>query len=102
MRYSLLVKMFGLRLDRDWALRRHGKKFFRKVWAELLTLKLLGAAKQNERGWQTTGRGRYWLMLMMSAFFESVNEYRDAMRRHIAEETRQDCETCAVNVLTKA
>ena len=28
----------------------------------------------------------YWLMLMMSAFFESVNGYRDAMRAHIRDE----------------
>ena len=27
--------------------------------------------------------GRYWLMLMMAAFFESVNAYRDAMRAHV-------------------
>jgi hypothetical protein len=25
----------------------------------------------------------FWLMLMMSEFFESVNTYRDAMRAHV-------------------
>ncbi|MEO5960773.1 MAG: hypothetical protein ABIR80_16810, partial [Opitutaceae bacterium] len=52
----------------------------------LLTLELLGAATRDVRGWQLTGHGMYWLMLMMSEFFESVNGYRDAMRAHVHEE----------------
>ena len=86
MRYALLVRMFGLGLDREWALRRHGKKFFRTLWGELRTLELLGAAKRNARGWRLTERGMYWLMLMMSEFFESVNGYREAMRIHAGVE----------------
>jgi hypothetical protein len=86
MRYSLLVKMFGLYLDRRWALRRYGPRFFRGLWGELRTLEWLGAAQRDEHGWRLTERGMYWLMLMMSAFFESVAEYRDGMRAHIAEE----------------
>jgi coproporphyrinogen III oxidase-like Fe-S oxidoreductase len=93
-RYSLLVKMFGLRLDRDWALRRHGARFFRLVWGELKSLEWLGAARRDQRGWQLTQRGMYWLMLMMSAFFESVNEYRDAMRAHIPEELEPTSGAC--------
>ena len=80
MRYALLVRMFGLGLDREWAEQRHGKKFFRTLWGELLTLEVLGAAKRDARGWRLTPRGMYWLMLMMSEFFESVNAYREAMR----------------------
>jgi coproporphyrinogen III oxidase-like Fe-S oxidoreductase len=86
MRYSLLVKMFGLRLDREWALRRYGPRFFRRLWGELRTLEWLGAARKDARGWQLTERGMYWLMLMMCAFFESVADYREAMRAHIQEE----------------
>jgi coproporphyrinogen III oxidase-like Fe-S oxidoreductase len=82
MRYALLVRMFGLGLDREWALQRHGKKFFRTVWGELRTLELLGAARRDAHGWRLTERGMYWLMLMMSEFFESVNAYREAMRVH--------------------
>ena len=91
MRYRLLVKMFGLRLDREWALQRHGPRFFRRVWAELRTLEWLGAARRDACGWQLTERGMYCLMLMMSAFFESVNAYRDAMRAHIPEEKNPPC-----------
>jgi len=86
LRYSLLVKMFGLRLDREWALKRFGRRFFRRLWGELRTLEWLGAARRDERGWQLTERGMYWLMLMMCAFFESVAEYREAMRAHVQEE----------------
>ena len=84
MRYSLLVKMFGLRLDRDWALRRYGPRFFRRLWGELRTLECLGAATRDERGWQLTRRGMYWLMFMMSVFFESVAQYREAMRARVS------------------
>jgi coproporphyrinogen III oxidase-like Fe-S oxidoreductase len=86
MRYALLVRMFGLGLDREWARRRHGRKFFWRLWGELRTLELLGAARRNPRGWQLTEDGMYWLMLMMSEFFESVNAYRDAMRAHVRGE----------------
>jgi coproporphyrinogen III oxidase-like Fe-S oxidoreductase len=82
MRYALLVRMFGLGLDREEMQRRYGAKFFRTVWGELRTLEILGAARRNARGWELTERGRYWLMLMMSEFFESVNAYREAMRVH--------------------
>jgi coproporphyrinogen III oxidase-like Fe-S oxidoreductase len=86
MRYTLLMRMFSLRLDREWVLQRFGPRFFRKMWAELRTLEWLGAARRDDRGWQLTERGMYWLMLMMSAFFESVNDYRDAMRAHVHDE----------------
>lgn len=89
MRYSLLVKMFGLRLDREWVLRHHGPAFFRRVWGELRTLEWLGAARRDARGWQLTERGMFWLLLMMSAFFESVNEYRDAMRARVQHELHE-------------
>jgi len=94
MRYTLLMRMFGLRLDREWALRRYGPRFFRKLWGELRTLEWLGAARRDDRGWQLTERGMYWLMLMMSAFFESVNDYRDAMRAHIREEQHESDTLC--------
>lgn len=86
MRYALLVRMFGLGLDRAWAVGHHGRKFFRRLWGELLTLELLGAATRDTHGWRLTEKGRYWLMLMMAEFFESVNAYRDAMRAHVQME----------------
>lgn len=94
LRYALLMRMFGLRLDRAWARRRYGARFFRRLWGELRTLEWLGAARRDERGWQLTDRGMYWLMLMMAAFFESVNTYRDAMRAHIQVELTDEPALC--------
>ncbi|MBA3848532.1 MAG: coproporphyrinogen III oxidase [Opitutus sp.] len=94
MRYSLLVRMFGLHMDEAAVRAQHGAKFFRKLWGELLTLRVLGAARRDERGWHLNERGMYWLMLMMSAFFESVNNYRDAMRAHVNQELHEPTTMC--------
>ncbi|MBA4135941.1 MAG: coproporphyrinogen III oxidase [Opitutus sp.] len=95
LRYTLLVRLFGLFMDRKSILRQHGRRFFRKLWGELLTLRVLGAARRDARGWHLNERGMYWLMLMMSAFFESVNNYRDAMRAHVKNELHEPAEMCA-------
>ena len=95
LRYTLLVRMFGLHMDEASVRAQHGAKFFRRLWGELLTMRVLGAARRDERGWHLNERGMYWLMLMMSAFFESVNHYRDAMRAHVKDELREPVEMCA-------
>ncbi len=95
MRYSLLVQLFGLHMDRATVLAQHGPQFFRRLWGELLTLRALGAAREDARGWHLNERGMYWLMLMMSAFFESVNHYRDAMRAHVKDELHEPVTLCA-------
>ena len=95
LRYTLLVRMFGLYLDRASVEQQYGKRFFRKLWGELLTLRVLGAAREDARGFHLNERGMYWLMLMMSAFFESVNNYRDAMRAHVKNELHEPVEMCA-------
>ena len=101
MRYSLLVKMFGLHLERAWALRRYGPRFFRRLYGELRTLEWLGAARRDERGWQLTESGMYLLLLMMSAFFESVAQYREAMRARIQTELNANNEAKAPCWLVK-
>jgi hypothetical protein len=93
MRYTLLVKLFGLELDFAGARARHGWLFHVRLLGELLTLRLLGAVERGPHGWVPTMRGRYWLMLMMSEFFESVNAYRDEMRKRMGADnghTTQD------------
>jgi menaquinone C8-methyltransferase len=95
MRYSLLVRLFGLHMDEAAVRAQHGPAFFRKLRGELLTLRLLGAAHRDASGWHLNERGMYWLMLMMSAFFESVNHYRDAMRAHVKDELHEPVTLCA-------
>lgn len=95
MRYSLLVQLFGLHMDRAAVLAQHGPKFFRRLWGELLTMSVLGTVQRDATGWRLNERGMYWLMLMMSAFFESVNDYRDAMRAHVKDELNEPVTMCA-------
>jgi hypothetical protein len=86
MRYDLLVRLFGLRLEKEWVRARYGPRFERALGAELLGLKLLHYVVEDERGWSLTKRGMYLWVQMMSAFFESVDAFREQMRRHIQAE----------------
>lgn len=86
MRYDLLVRLFGLRMEKDWVRARYGKRFERTLGPELLGLKLIRAIAEDERGWSLTPRGMFLWVRMMSAFFESVDEFREQMRRHIDDE----------------
>jgi menaquinone C8-methyltransferase len=90
MRYDLLVRLFGLRLDDDWLERRYGRSFFWRLAPEMTALNLLGAVRRDRRGWQLTERGMYLWVLMMSAFFESVNVFREGMRHNIRAELDAD------------
>lgn len=86
MRYDLLVRLFGLRMEKDWIRARYGERFERTLRPELLGLKVLGAIAEDERGWSLTPRGMFLWVRMMSAFFESVDEFREQMRCHIIDE----------------
>jgi coproporphyrinogen III oxidase-like Fe-S oxidoreductase len=86
MRYDLLVRLFGLRLEKDWVRARYAERFERTLRPELLGLKLIGAIAEDEQGWSLTPRGMFLWVRMMSAFFESVDEFREQMRRHITDE----------------
>jgi hypothetical protein len=57
---------------------------------------VLGAATCDREAWRLTERGMFWLMLMMSQFFESVNACRETMRlRAEREHVESSCEGCA-------
>jgi coproporphyrinogen III oxidase-like Fe-S oxidoreductase len=86
MRYDLLVRMFGLRMEKDWVRARYRERFERTLRPELLALKVAGAMVEDEQGWSLTPRGMFLWVRMMSAFFESVDEFREQMRRHISDD----------------
>jgi coproporphyrinogen III oxidase-like Fe-S oxidoreductase len=86
MRYELLVRLFSLRLEKQWVRARYGPRFERIVAPELLGLKALGAVAEDERGWSLTQRGMFLWVRMMSAFFESVDAFREQMRGHVRDE----------------
>jgi len=87
MRYDLLMRLFGLKLERRWVRERYAMRFERTLWLELKALRALGAVRESADGWQLTDRGMLVWVLMMSAFFESVNEFRAQMRLSIRDES---------------
>ena len=90
MRYEMLLRLFGLRMDRAWLASRFGGRFERRMAPEMAALKWVGAVAEDEAGYRLTDRGMYLWVLMMSAFFESVNVFREKMRAHIRQELEHD------------
>ena len=52
--------------------------------------RLSGALRRDGRGYCLTERGMYLWVLQMSAFFESVNVFREKMRANITSELERD------------
>lgn len=90
MRYDLMMRLMGLSLDRAWVRARYGMEFERTMAPELAALKLCGWVVEDERGWRLTDRGMFLWVSMMSAFYESVNEFRAQMRAQIPAELEDD------------
>ena len=86
MRYDLLMRLFSLRLEKEWVRARYGHRFERALGPELLGLKVLGAVVEDDSGWSLTQPGMFLWVRMMSAFFESVDAFREQMRRHVRDE----------------
>jgi coproporphyrinogen III oxidase-like Fe-S oxidoreductase len=90
MRYEMLLRLFGLRMDHAWLASRFGGRFRRHMAVEMAALKLAGAITEDQQGYRLTGRGMFLWVLMMAAFFESVNVFRQKMRAHIHAELEHD------------
>jgi coproporphyrinogen III oxidase-like Fe-S oxidoreductase len=86
LRYELLVGLNGLRLERQSMRDRHGERFERVLAPELFALEAIGAVIADERGWSLTPRGMFMWVRLMAAFYESVDEFREQMRRDVADE----------------
>ena len=86
LRYELLVSLMGLKLSRALVRLRHGERFERVLAPELAALRLAGMVAEDDAGWSLTPRGMYLWVRMMAAFFESVDEFREQMRRQLKDE----------------
>lgn len=86
LRYEMLVGLFGLRLLKETVRARHGPRFERVLGPELAALRLARAIVEDDAGWSLTPRGTFLWVRMMAAFFESVDEFREEMRRHVKDE----------------
>jgi coproporphyrinogen III oxidase-like Fe-S oxidoreductase len=80
MRYDLLMKLFGTRLDRRVVRAKYGDSFNRMLWGELNLFRLLGALRTVGDTLVLTPTGLYWWVIMMREFFIGVNNFRDLCR----------------------
>ncbi len=88
--YDFLVRLFGLSLPRSYIESKYGRGFWWRMAPELAAMRLIGATRHEREAVRLTARGMYCWVLMMAEFFTAVNEFRDAMRLHIREESRTD------------
>lgn len=86
MRYFLLMRLFGGRLNVDEAESVFAGTFERDMQAELLFLRVTGSVIRRNNALELTESGQYLCVLLMREFFIGVNNFRDQMRRHIPRE----------------
>jgi len=82
-RYSFLMDLFGLRMDRDAFKRRFGRDVWRFLWMECLFFTLIGALSTDSEALTVTARGQYTWVIMMREFFTGVDNFRDLSRQNI-------------------
>jgi coproporphyrinogen III oxidase-like Fe-S oxidoreductase len=81
LRYYLLTKLFGLKVDTDAFRRRFGTDMARKLWVELSFLKMFGLV-EGDSVLDVTERGMYPVSVMMRDFFASLNTLREYCIEH--------------------
>jgi len=86
MRYDFLVRLFGGSLKHSYVAERYGRAFWWRLAPELAAMRLLGATRHEPDALRLTRRGMYCWVLMMSEFFNAVNDVREQMRGHIRAE----------------
>jgi coproporphyrinogen III oxidase-like Fe-S oxidoreductase len=80
LRYSFLMKLFGLRLDLDDVRAGSGVNPCRYLWPEILFFMLTGGLTKQGNVLRLTPKGQYYWVLMMREFFIGVNNFRDYCR----------------------
>lgn len=96
MRYDLLTRLFGLRLNRQYIEGKYGRRFAHNLALELAALRALGVVRACTDGWELTERGLYIWVVLMREFLSGVNRFREQLRLHIHDESAR------VNALTAA
>jgi menaquinone C8-methyltransferase len=81
LRYYLLTKLFGLKLDTEAFRRRFKGDITHKLWAEITFLKTFGLVA-GDGSLNVTERGMYPVSVMMRDFFASLNTLREYCIEH--------------------
>lgn len=76
LRYYLLTKLFGLKLDRGGFRQRFQAELDQKLRFELLFFRLFGLVQDNGQV-TVTGKGMYPISVMMREFFAALNNLRE-------------------------
>jgi menaquinone C8-methyltransferase len=79
-RYSLLMNLFGLKLDLNAFKRHYGRPIWCILGSDCLFFFLIGALRITPSGLELTERGRYYWVIMMKEFFTGVDNFRDMSR----------------------
>ena len=75
--YFILMKLFGLSLDKKAFEKAFSKSYGSSIWFETLILKLSGAIQESDTAVTLTDRGRYYWVMAMREFFIAVDTMRD-------------------------
>jgi len=81
LRYYLLTKLFGMKLDTEAFRRRFGINARSKLWAELVFFKAFGLVS-GDGALHVTEKGMYPVSVMMRDFFASLNTLREYCIEH--------------------
>lgn len=83
LRYDLLMKLFGLKLDLHDLANRYGRSVYFHLWPEITFFRLVGGLKKEGNILVLTKKGQYYWVLMMREFFIGVNNFRDFCRAEL-------------------
>jgi coproporphyrinogen III oxidase-like Fe-S oxidoreductase len=89
MQYDLFMRLFGLALPKRIMEQKYGAHYQRRLWTELLALRLLGAVQDDGQTYRLTRRGLYYWVVIMREFFNGVNHFRAQMRERATQINRE-------------
>jgi len=89
MRYDLLLKLFGLKLDKSMIERKYEGRFARTLRTDILALRAVNAIEDTGTHYVLTGDGTYLWVVLMREFLNGVNSLRADMRHQIRSELRE-------------
>jgi coproporphyrinogen III oxidase-like Fe-S oxidoreductase len=81
LRYYLLTKLFGMKLDKTTFQQRFGDGIGQKLWLELAFLRAGGVITSNET-LRVMEKGMYPVSVMMREFFAALNTLREYCIEH--------------------
>jgi menaquinone C8-methyltransferase len=77
LRYYLLTKLFGTRINKDQFCHQFGARIQDKLRLELTLLKLARVIREEDDAYRVTTGGMYAVSVMMREFFASLNTLRE-------------------------